>query len=132
MGTGSGKGLAFGRTAGSLPKTVAEDDWYIGRSLSSAAKNYDVKDKNGHIYHFIEGTKIDNAETFAGKGVRSKLKPQVSKGLSVQHGGRPKDWKHVKGTGYLDYHGRSRKAEIHWFEESHVGKVKFMIKKWLD
>lgn len=70
MGTGSGKGLNFGGTAGSLPETVAEEDWHIGQSLSAAAKNYDVKDSNGDVYHFIEGTKLRNVETFAGKGVR--------------------------------------------------------------
>lgn len=132
METGSGKGLDFGATAGSLPDTVSEPDWYIGRTLSARALNYEVLDKNGSSYRFIEGTKIEDTEVFAGKGVRKKLRPEVSRGLSEQHGGRPKDWKHVKGIGSLDFHGRPRKAEVHWFEESHAGKVKFKVKKWLD
>ncbi len=131
MGTGSGKGLNFGGTAGSLPETVAEEDWHIGRSLSAAAKNYDVKDSNGDVYHFIEGTKLRNVETFAGKGVRKKLKPETLEGLCKEHGGRKRDWKHVKGTGFLDFKGRSREAEVHWFENG-SNKVKFKVKKWLE
>lgn len=131
MGTGSGNGLSFGGTRGSQPETLPGDDWFIGTSLSSAAKNYDIKDSNGDIYHFIEGTRISNTETFAGKGVRKKLKPETLQGLTREHGGRPKDWKHVKGTGFLDFRGRSREAEVHWFENG-TNKVKFKLKKWLE
>lgn len=30
-----------------------------------------------------------------------------------------------KGIGYLDFHGGSYRAEVHWYEEKDVGKVKF-------
>lgn len=133
MGTGSGKGLDFGATAGSLPDTVSEPDWYIGRTLSAAAKNYDIKDpKTGKTFKFLGGTRIHGVETFAGKGVKKKLRPEVAKGLSQQIGGRPRDWKHVKGVGTIDYYGRARQAEVHWFEAAKYDKVKFTIKKWLD
>lgn len=132
MGTGSGAGLNFGGTKGSLPEIIKEEDWHVYKSLGAAALNYDVFDSKGRSYRFIGNSTISNVETFAGKGVRKKLRPEVSLGLSGQYGGRPKDWKHCKGTGYLDFHGRARQAEVHWFEESKVGKVKFKIKKWLE
>ena len=141
MGGGTGKGLDFGNTLGSgrLPldigesNTLQEEDWHIGRSLGAAAMNFDVKDpRTGRAYRFIEGTSITNVEVFAGKGARHKLSPKVSHGLSEQIGGKPRDWQHVKGIGTLDYHGRARRAEIHWFQAKGVGKVKFKVKEWLD
>lgn len=84
------------------------------------------------IYHFLEGSTISDIEVFAGKGVRSKLKPQVVRGLVAEHGGKARNWKHVKGIGTIDCGHRIRTAEVHWFEETSVGKVGFKIKKWRD
>ncbi len=142
MGGGIGRGLDFGNTWGSgrlpipidigEPDTIPLEDWYIGRSLGAAARNYDVKDpRSGRAYRFIEGTSLTNVEVFAGKGTRNKLNPKVARGLSEQVGGRPKDWQHVKAIGTLDYHGHARKAEVHWFQAKDV-KVKFKVKEWLD
>lgn len=155
MGGGRGRGLDFGATYGSgqlplefaitlkneitnvadkkLPKTITQTAVQIGRSLGAAALNYDVKDpRNGKSYKFLEGSTISNVEVFAGKGVRNKLKPAVAQGLSKQIGGKPKDWKHVKGIGTLDVNGQARNAEIHWFEASGQPKVKFKIKRWCN
>ena len=142
MGTGSGRGLDFGLTLGALrasqdldelPSSIPESDFTIGRSLSARALNYDVSDpKTGKIYHFIEGTTITQVEVFAGKGTRNKLSPKVARGLSEQVGGSPRDWKHVKGIGSLDFNGRARKAEVHWFEAAGQPKVKFKVKEWLE
>ena len=45
-----------------------EDVFEIGRSVGAKAKNYDIIDpETGEIYHFAEGTKVQNAEVFAGK-----------------------------------------------------------------
>lgn len=141
MGGGVGRGLVFGNTWGSArlpisglePDTIPEDDWHIGRSLGAAAMNYDVRDpRTGRAYRFLEGTTITNVEVFAGKGTRNRLSPKVSRGLSEQIGGRPRDWQHVKGIGTLDYHGRARRAEVHWFQARGIGRVKFKVKEWLD
>lgn len=141
MGGGVGRGLDFGNTWGSgrlpmdtgLPDSVSGEDWHIGRSLGAAAMNYNVSDpRSGCAYRFIEGTSITDVEVFAGKGTRNKLSPKVSHGLSEQVGGRPRDWQHVKGIGTLDYHGRARRAEVHWFQAKGVGRVKFKVKEWLD
>lgn len=140
MGGGAGRGLDFGATVGSGRlslkmefETLPEPDVHIGRSLGAKAFNYDVVDPGtGDVYHFLEGTTIRNITTFAGKGVRNKLKPEVSRGLAEQIGGRPRDWKHVKGIGTLDVNGHGRKAEIHWFEASGQPRVKFKVKEWLQ
>ena len=142
MGGGAGRGFDFGATYGSgrLPlgyriaesETVPSEGFTIGRSLGAAALNYDVKDpRSGKTYRFLEGSSIRNAEVFAGKGVRSKLRPEVASGLSRQVGGRPRDWKHVKGVGTLIVDGEARDAEVHWFEASGQPKVKFKVKRWL-
>ncbi|NLQ12270.1 hypothetical protein HGI81_00140 [Olsenella sp. KGMB02461] len=143
MGGGAGRGLDFGATFGSgrlplghqitEPETIPGEGFTIGRSLGAAALNYDVKDpKTGKSYKFLEGTSIRNVEVFAGKGVRNKLKPKVAQGLSQQVGGRPRDWKHVKGIGTPNVNGRPVDAEIHWFEAAGQPKVKFKVKRWLS
>ena len=132
MGTGSGKGLDFGKTAGSQPDTLAESSFEIGRSLGARALNYDVKDpKTGKKYRFAEGTTISSVEVFAGKGVRKKLRLQVAAGLTERYGGRMRNWQHVKGYGTIEKGDRLVTAEVHWFQEASVGKCEFKVKRWL-
>lgn len=141
MGGGYGRGLDFGATWGSgklpltgiEPETIPGGNFHIGRSLGAKALNYSVEDpRTGRSYRFLEGSTIRHVEVFAGKGVRNKLNPRVAKGLSDQIGGKPRDWKHVKGIETIDYKGRARDAEVHWFEASGQPKVKFKVKEWLS
>ena len=142
MGTGSGKGLSFDTTLGATrtspneqkaPSTLAEPDFMIGRSLGARALNYDVKEpRTGKVYHFAEGTTISHVEVFAGKGVATKLRPRVVNGLVSRYGGRANQWQHAKGIGTIERHGIPRTAEVHWFQESSVGKCEFKIKRWLS
>ncbi len=139
MGGGISKGFGFGLTIGSkttnsqLPVFLNHKTFRIGRSLGAAALNYNVKDSHsGASFKFIEGTEIHYVQTFAGHGVRNKLRSKTLAGLVSEYGGRPKNWMHVKGIGTLDFYGRPRKAEVHWFEEKSVGKVKFKVKVWLE
>ena len=104
-------------------------DDFIGHSLSAKAKNYEVFDPlSAETFHFMEGTKIQNREVFAGYGTKISL----HEGLTTQFGGSPQKWQHVKGNGILDYFGEERKAEIHWFQEETVGQVKHKVKRWLE
>lgn len=80
----------------------------------------------------VKDSRIHDKTIFAGKGSRTPLHKGVGEGLSEQIGGKPSEWKHCKGHGKIDFYGEDREAEIHWFEESSVGKHKFKIKKWLD
>ena len=113
--------------------TIKLKDTLIHKSVGAKSRNYDVKDfDTGDTFHFAEGTKIQNSEVFAGKGTKNPLHDGVVEGLSEQYGGNPENWKHCKGYGILDYYGEYRKAEVHWFQEESVGKVKFKVKEWKD
>ena len=56
----------------------------------------------------------------------------MAEGLAEQEGGKPENWQHCKGDGVIDYYGEERAAEVHWFQEETVGKLKFRIKRWKD
>ena len=105
----------------------------IGKSLGAKAKNYDVEDKaTGVIYRFVEGTRIQNPKVFAGyKGVKP-LYQETLEGLKSEYPQSSDKWQHCKGIGWLDVDGEEIKAEVHWFQEPSVGKVKFKVKRWLD
>ena len=106
---------------------------FIGRSLGAKSKNYDILEPStGEYFHFVEGTRIQNTQVFAGKGTKRPLHSGVGEGLSRQLGGKPENWQHVKGHGIVDYYGEERPAEVHWFQEETVGKVKFKVKRWED
>lgn len=121
-------------SSSSLPDSYEDESFEIGHSLGAAAMNYNVRDpKTGRTYRFVEGTKIENPTVFAGKGTRNKLHPETIQGLTGEYPGtRGKDWKHSKGDAILDFNGRARRAEVHWFEERSVGKIKFKVKRWED
>ena len=126
----------FGRSEASRATAQAKGvlllaDFSIGRSVGAKAKNYTVIDKEtGAEYHFTEGTKIQNAQVFAGKGVSKPLREEVARGLSEQFGGEPQNWQHCKGIGWLDVNGESIKAEVHWFQNDGM-KERFKVKYWL-
>lgn len=113
--------------------TISIKDTYIVKSLSARGKNYNVLDpETGEYFQFVGGTRIQNSEVFAGKGTKHPLHPGVAEGLSEQIGGTPSKWQHCKGHGIIDYYGEERAAEVHWFQEETVGKVKFKVKRWKD
>ena|GEM_PF-1190463 len=109
--------------------TMKLGDIYIGKK----AKNYEVMElTTGRYYRFVEGTKITHVELFAGKDARKSLDVNVSEGLSDQIGGNSENWQHCKGEAVIDYNGKGRKADVHWFQENSVGKHKFIIKEWFE
>lgn len=107
------------------------NDIEIGRSIGAKAKNYVVVDKStGEEYYFIEGTRLQNAQVFAGKGGVKPLREEVAQGLAAEFGGKPEDWQHCKAQGWLDVNGEQIKVEVHWFQNGSE-KVKFKVKEWL-
>lgn len=106
-------------------------DIIIGRSVGAKAKNYDVLDlETGEIFHFAEGTKIQDVEVFAGKGSRTVYKKAEK--YAARYGGAAKDWQHAKGYGVLATPDGDRRAEVHWSQCSGIGKVEFFVKEWLE
>ena len=124
----------FGRSQSSRATWAAKyasENIRIGRSVGAKAKNYVVVDKStGEEYYFVEGTRTQNAQVFAGKGGVKPLHEEVAQGLAAEFGGRPEDWQHCKAKGWLDVDGEAVKAEIHWFQNGSE-KVKFKVKRWL-
>lgn len=115
--------------------TIKEKDTVIHKSVGAKAKNYKVQDKSTGIeYEFAPGTRIQNAEVFAGKGTKHPLHEGVAEGLAKECGGMPEKWQHAKGDGILldPVTGEECPAEVHWFQEETVGKVKLKVKRWLD
>lgn len=105
----------------------------IGKSVGAKFKNHEIIDKNtGELFHFVEGTKIQNAEVFAGKGTHKALREEVVQGLNSEYHINSSSWQHCKGHGIVDFYGEERPAEVHWFQEETIGKVKFKIKVWED
>ena len=37
-------------------------------------------------------------------------------------------WQKKKGYGYVDYQDESYKADLHWYEEPHVGRTPMKVK----
>lgn len=124
----------FGRSQSSKATWAAKystQNIRIGRSIGAKAKNYVVVDKStGEEYYFVEGTRTQNSQVFAGKGGVKPLHEEVAQGLAAEFGGKPEDWQHCKGKGWLDVDGESVKAEVHWFQNGSE-KVKFKVKRWL-
>ena len=115
--------------------TIPVKDIKIPKSVGAKFKNYKVVDKTtGVEYEFAPGTRIQNGEVFAGKGTKHPLHEGVAEGLSKEFGGTPSKWQHAKGFGILqdEETGEELSAEVHWFQEETVGKVKFKVKRWLD
>lgn len=111
--------------------TAKESDIIIGRSVGAKALNYDVMDLDtGEIFHFVEGSKIQNVEVFAGKGTRVTFRKAEK--FAARYGGDPKDWQHVKGFGVLATDEGDRDAEVHWVQCVDIGKFEFFVKEWLD
>ena len=109
----------------------SEDDIIIGRSVGAKATNYDVMDlETGEIFHFVEGSKIQNVQIFAGKG--SKTVFRKAEKYAERFGGKAVDWQHAKGFGTLETWDGAREVEVHWVQCSGIGKFEFFIKEWLD
>ena len=118
------------------------EDFTIGRSVGAKAANYDIEDlTTGEIYKFVEGTKIQNSEVFAGYKYATPLHESTTSRLNEQFEIDSQKWQHAKGFGSLiikeptveSYHKSDiKKAEVHWFQEESIGKVKFKVKRWID
>lgn len=107
------------------------DDIVIGRSVGAKASNYSAMDLDtGEYFKFVEGTKIQNPEVFAGKGTNKELK--IAEKYANKYGGAPEDWQHVKGYGVLETEDGDRKAEVHWMQCEGIGKYDFFVKEWLE
>lgn len=109
---------------------IIETEIVIGKSLGAKSFNYKIWVEDKGYYNLTEDTKITSIYVFAGKGTKKPVR--VAEHLSKQYGGKAENWKHVRGNGYVDFEGTSRKAELHWFENKDVGRIKIKVKRWFD
>lgn len=105
-----------------------EPDIQIGRSLGAAALRDEVILPDGTKTKISEGSRITKVVVIAGKGCTRKI--DEVRGLVDKFGGKESEWKKVRGTGYVDDLGMSRKCELHWYEEESVGRVKMKVKRF--
>jgi hypothetical protein len=123
-------------SAKTLTNTAKSDrmqlpDIQIARSVGAKALNYEVLDfETGMMFRFVEGTRLQNVEVFAGKGSSSPYRNAYK--YANAHGGKLEDWQHVKGTGWLETDDGDRHAEVHWSQCEGIGKFDFFVKRWLD
>lgn len=103
------------------------DDILIPVGVGAKAKSVYIKMPDGSIAGLTPGTRVTNVQTIAGKGKNRQIDivdflvdefPETS----------PEKWEKQKGMGYVDFEGRSRLVELHWYYEPTVGRVKWKIK----
>jgi len=90
------------------------------------AKNYDILMPDGSTLRLTEGSRISSIEVIAGKGRNREI--DIVDKLVDEYGGNANEWQKVKGLGYVNYNGKSYKAELHWYQEPSAGKVLWKLK----
>ena len=106
-------------------------DIMIPKSVGAKAKNYEVMDlATGEMFHFVEGSRLQDVEVFAGKGTSSPYNMAYKYANKI--GGKVEDWQHVKGTGWIETQDGDRRVEVHWSQCEGYGKHDFFVKRWLD
>lgn len=110
--------------------TIDMDSFVIPHSLGAKASNHKIRLPDGSYTTFVEGTRITNVKVIAGKG-RERQIDEIDN-LLARYGGDPFEWQKKKGVGYIDYYGESVKADVHWYEEPGIGRVKFKVKELLE
>lgn len=106
--------------------TISLPDEEVPRSVGAKWRNYDVLMPDGRTAHLAEGSKLQNKEVFAGKGCKRKI-DDIER-LVRSYGGKAENWQKVKAIGTIVCDGEEEKVELHWYEESSVGKVEFKAK----
>ena len=109
---------------------LKSSDIQIGRSVGAAAFRDTVLLPDGRYGEIAEDTEITKVVTFAGVGTNTVYRsaPHMAK----IYGGVPKDWRKVRGDGYVEVDGLIRHAELHWAEEKGAGRVEMKVKRWFD
>ena len=85
--------------------------------------------ETGEMFKFVEGSRLQDVEVFAGKGARKAYEKAYK--YADREGGKPEDWQHVKGKGWLVTPEGDQRAEVHWSQCEGIGKFDFFVKRWL-
>ena len=121
------KSLQLSRTSGN----ISLPDIRITRGVGPRGQNYWVLDfSTGKEYSLVPNTVIKNVTVFAGKGTKTAFR--AAEKYADRYGGKPEDWQHAKGNGWLQTEEGDRPAEIHWVQHENAGRYEFFVKRWLD
>ncbi len=71
-------------------ETISLPDEQLPRSLSARWANEDIKMPDGTIAHFVEGSKLQNKQAFAGAGTKKPIR-DIER-LVNKYGGEEKNW----------------------------------------
>ena len=114
-----------------LPISYKLPDEQLPRGVGAKWANYDISMPDGSIAHFVDGSKLQNKEVFAGRGCRTQIRDRFA--LSRDYpGSKPELWQKVKAKAEIRLeNGEVLAAEIHWYEEPTIGKVRLKYKKSL-
>ena len=123
----SGNTLTKPKKSDKIKKDKVIPDFLVGHSLGAKYKNYEIELPDGSTTNLTEGTKITKITVIAGKG-RDHAVDILDLLLYTYQKSDPFEWTKVKGIGYVDHNGESREADLHWYEEPTVGKVKWKLK----
>lgn len=123
MGLEERKALAKARESGIMKS------FNIGKSVGAAAKNYPVKlpGSKQHV-KLAEGQEIKGI-AFAGKGTSKEIRDRFR--LEAMYNIPADKWQKVSGKGYVIVKGKSRKAELHWYEADNE-IVEMKVKRFYD
>ncbi|MBQ6733720.1 MAG: hypothetical protein IJR00_02310 [Lachnospiraceae bacterium] len=83
---------------------------------------------SGEYAEIVAGTPITHVEVIAGRGrIRQIDEADI---LVDLYGGTALLWQKKKGIASICFRGEIYKAEIHWYEEPTVGRVKYKVKSY--
>ena len=82
---------------------------------------------DGTWTHRTENTHLEQIRVIAGYG-RERDIDIVDVLVSEYPESEAELWQKKKAFGYIDYQGESFKADLHWYEEPHVGKTPMKVK----
>lgn len=80
----------------------------------------------GKRYKFKKGTKIKHIIVFAGAGTSTEFR-NASLFASKYHG-KPEDWQHCLGYGYVVKNGVAKYSEVHWYQHKDGNVTEAFIK----
>lgn len=103
------------------------EDFLIPVGVGAKAKSVYIKLPDGSISELTPGSRVTKVQTIAGNG-RNRQIDIVDLLVEEYPGTSPEKWEKQKGFGYVDYDGESCLAELHWYYEPTVGRVKWKIK----
>lgn len=104
-------------------------DEMLPKSVGAKWGNYEIVMPDGSIAKFVEGSKIQDKEVFAGYGTRTPIRMQDW--LNKKYGINSNKWQKLKAKAHIINNGEETFSEVHWYEEESVGKVEFKFKRYI-